>query len=73
MTKRKCRACKYSGMEPDGPAELICNHDDAGPFGQYVTRHGLEDNGRPPVCGKNRPAFEQHPLRNADGSLKGGK
>lgn len=66
MKLTKCHACAYSGMEPDGPPELICGHDDAGGFGIF-TRLAAGPGGH---CGPDRPKFEQHPLRNSDGSLR---
>lgn len=57
-----CRACSYSYMEPD--SELTCGHPDSGLFGLYVHR------GPAPHCGPEHVKFEQHPRRNADGSLK---
>lgn len=51
-------------MEPDD--DLTCGHPDAGVVGKY-TRVAAGDGGH---CGPARPKFEQHPLRNSDGSLK---
>lgn len=53
-------------MEPDD-SRLICGHKDSGTFGLYLSS----------MNGETKPAdhcrgnkFEQHPLRNRDGSLK---
>lgn len=56
---KNCSACKHSYMEPD--SDLICGAVNS-PFGRTI-RKELEhcDGGK---------KFEQHPLRNADGSLK---
>ena len=74
LPEKNCWACAHSYMEPDSPA-LICGHKDSGDVGKYVT--GIAPNGkeRGPVahCGPERKKFEQHPLRNADGSLKSGR
>lgn len=59
-----CYACAYSYMEPD--SDLVCGHNDAGMLGTYA-RHAAAEGGH---CGPRRPKFKQHPLRNADGSLK---
>jgi hypothetical protein len=53
-------------MEPDD--DLTCGHPDARSFGTYV-KHAVKEDGH---CGPTRPKFEQHPLRNPDGSLKKG-
>jgi hypothetical protein len=70
--KTNCYACTHSGMEPDGDPRLICYHKDAGTFGKWAetigTSTGASDVGG--HCGPERPKFEQHPHRNADGSLK---
>ena len=57
-----CRACRYSYMEPDD--DLTCGHPDSGAFGLYCHR------APPEHCGPERTKFEQHPLRNPDGTLK---
>lgn len=72
---KNCRACRFSYMEPSGPALLICGVE--GGFGSYLNpRLGNESfAGRgpeTPICGSDRPKFEQHPGRNPDGTLKGG-
>lgn len=59
-----CLACRYCFMEPDD--DFCCGHPDAGPVGTYVNR-AVADGGH---CGPSRPKFEQHPLRNSDGTLK---
>ena len=61
-TKKNCRACAYSYMEPD--SGLICGHPDAGTFGLTIRAEPL------PHC-PSFAKFEQHPGRNADGTLKG--
>lgn len=65
--QKNCHACRYSYMEPDD--DLTCGHADAGTFGLY-TRRAAAQGGH---CGPSRPKFEQHPLRNVDGTLKGGR
>lgn len=62
---KNCKACKYCGMEPDD-MNFICFHSDAGGWGQY-TKHTIKETGH---CGPELKKFEQHPLRNTDGSLK---
>lgn len=59
----KCYACRYSGTEPDDP-DLTCGHPktDNGGFG-LRTRLAVER-----FCGRARYYFEQHPMRNKDGS-----
>jgi hypothetical protein len=59
-----CKACAHSYMEPDD--DLTCGHKDAGSMGTY-TKHAAAPGGH---CGPARPKFEQHPGRNADGTLK---
>jgi len=54
-------------MEPDD-MNFICGHKDAGTFGIYI-HHAIKDDGH---CGAHRSKFAQHPLRNADGTLKKG-
>lgn len=56
-----CYACTHSYMEPD--SGLICGHKDAGWFGLTIYKEPLDH--CPNFC-----KFEQHPLRNSDGSLK---
>jgi hypothetical protein len=51
-------------MEPDD--DLTCGHPDAGTIGKYVRVAVMPDG----HCGPKRPKFEQHPLRNPDGTLK---
>jgi hypothetical protein len=62
--KPNCLACRYSYMEPDD--DLTCGHPDAGPMGQYTSVAAAQDG----HCGADHPKFEQHPLRNPDGTLK---
>lgn len=59
--KKNCRACKWSYMEPD--SGLICGHNDAGVFGTTIYREPLDH------CPEFKK-FDQHPLRNPNGSLK---
>lgn len=59
--KQKCFACSHSYMEPD--SDLICGHKDAGGFGKVIRKDNITH------C-KDADKFEQHPLRNKDGSLK---
>lgn len=59
--KKTCLACKYCFCEPDD--DFTCGHSDSGTMGLYVRRGPVAH------CG-NYTKFEQHPLRNADGSLK---
>ena len=61
---KNCLACRYSFMEPDD--DLTCGHPDAGLVGLYV-KHAAAPGGH---CGPSRPKFDQHPLRNPDGTLK---
>lgn len=65
MAFKTCYACKYSGMEPDDQ-RLICGHPDSGEFGKYL--QGL--NNPQPLEHCQGKKFEQHPLRNENGSLK---
>jgi hypothetical protein len=62
--KKNCQACKHCFMEPSD-MNFTCGHPDSGTFGLYVTR------GPVPHCG-DYTKFEQHPMRNPDGSLKRG-
>lgn len=62
--EKNCKACTHSFMEPDD--DLTCGHPDAGVMGIYV-QHARAEKGH---CGPALPKFEQHPLRNSDGSLK---
>lgn len=55
-----CHACTHSYMEPD--SGLICGHRDAGTFGKNIRKEPLEH------CEWNK--FQQHPLRNENGTLK---
>jgi len=64
LTMKNCLACRYSFMEPDD--DLTCGHPDAGPMGQYTSVAAAQDG----HCGADHPKFEQHPLRNPDGTLK---
>lgn len=62
-----CRACRHSGMEPDGPARLICGYKPG--YGVYIdTPRGNETPAK--GCGIKRPAFEQHPGRTKTGNLR---
>lgn len=65
--KKNCYACAYSGMEPDD-ARLICGHPSEGSFGVYLK--GFRDPEPTENCTSNFINFKQHPLRNADGSMK---
>lgn len=60
---KNCYACTHSYMEPDSPY-LICGHRQEGPFGKFIynSEKALD------TCEFKK--FEQHPLRNEDGSLK---
>ncbi len=58
----KCRACRYCFMEPDD--DFSCGHSDAGPLGVYC-RFAYGPQGH---CGPELKKFEQHPLRNPDGT-----
>lgn len=74
MSEKNCRACAHSYMGP-GDDELVCGHADAGIVGTYarIASVGLKHNGSVDLslahCGPERAKFEQHPLRNPDGSL----
>ena len=57
-----CKACAYSGIEPQD-MDLSCGHPDAGTFGVSLRREPAEH------C-PDRIKFQQHPLRNPDGTLK---
>ncbi len=57
--EKNCRACAHSYMEPD--SDLICGAVNP-PFGRTIRTDGEP-------CGGFK-LFEQHPLRNPDGSLK---
>jgi len=63
MSEKNCQACRHCYLEPDD-MNFICGHPDSGTFGKYVNR------GPVPHCGPERTKFEQHPLRNSDGTLK---
>ncbi len=52
-------------MEPSD-MNFTCGHPDAGAFGIYTHRATAEGG----HCGPERSKFKQHPLRNADGTLK---
>ena len=81
---KNCHACTHSYMEPSGPADLICGHPDSGMFGltlKWILRGGQIETFSGDVRSADlvvKPAnhcsdhqkFEQHPLRNQDGSLK---
>lgn len=75
MANKNCHACRYSFMEPDD-TELVCGHKGAGVAGVYtrIAADGLARDGTVHLalahCGPERLKFEQHPLRNEDGSLK---
>lgn len=60
--RKNCQACTHSYMEPDD--DLTCGHPGAGSFGLYVKNREKFTH-----C-KNFDKFEQHPQRNADGTLK---
>lgn len=60
--KKTCFACSHSYGEPDAPY-LICGHKDSGELGLYVKGNPVAH------CG-DYTKFEQHPLRNPNGSLK---
>lgn len=67
MNRKTCLACAHCGTEPDDP-RFICGHKDAGEFGVYLR---LLSNPLPAKhCGDDRAKFEQHPMRNENGSLK---
>lgn len=57
MNKKNCRACSHSYMEPD--SDLICGAVNP-PFGKVTRKDGEHCNGG--------EKFEQHPLRNSDGT-----
>jgi len=60
-SKSNCRACRFSYSEPD--SGIICGHPDAGWAGQTIYREPLSH------C-PDFVKFEQHELRNPDGTLK---
>jgi hypothetical protein len=60
-TKKTCRACAYSYMEPD--SDLTCGHPDSGTFGLTLLKEPVHH------C-PDYIKFKQHPSRNPDGSLK---
>lgn len=62
---KNCHACAHSYMGPDDD-KLVCGHTDAGVMGKYAEVATLPEG----HCGPERPKFEQHPLRNPDGSLR---
>lgn len=62
--EKNCPACAFSFMGP-GDDELVCGHKDTGPVGEYARFSVLTD----AHCGPDRAKFQQHPLRNPDGSL----
>lgn len=68
MKEKTCLACAFSYMET-GDEELICGHPDEGIMGTHVSSAAGEGG----QCGPLRPRFEQHPLRNSDGSFKNRK
>ena len=57
-----CKACTYSGIEPND-MDLACGHPDAGTFGVSLRRE-------PAAHCPDGIKFQQHPLRNPDGTLK---
>lgn len=65
-SKKNCHACAHSGMEP-ADMNLTCSHPDlvkmGHPFGLHIWKEPLDH------C-PNFSKFEQHKLRNADGTLK---
>ena len=64
-TLMTCKACAFSGIEPDSPY-FICGHPDANPpWGLHIKKEPLDH------C-PNFSKFEQHPGRNPDGTLKSG-
>ena len=65
MSAKDCRACAHCFMEPDD-MNFVCGHPDAGIVGTYVNRAA----GVGGHCGPELPKFKQHPLRNANGTLK---
>lgn len=67
QTVKNCKACCHSYCEPDADY-IVCGHPDGGLFGAYIHRASGESG----HCGPERPKFEQHPLRTAEGSLKSG-
>ncbi len=72
MSGPNCRACRFSFMGPNDSL-LVCGHPDAGPIGRYTQSIRNIGTGAAEIeghCGPARPKFEQHPLRNPDGTLK---
>lgn len=75
MDTKNCHACAHSYQGPMDD-ELVCGHADAGSFGTYarLASDGRLRNGSTDLkqahCGPSRTKFEQHPLRNPDGTLK---
>ncbi len=73
MSEKSCRACAHSYLEPDA-SYPVCGHKDAGTFGVYTHRATQVE--KDPTnegighCGPERSKFEQHPLRNPDGTFK---
>jgi len=63
MKRSKCWACAHSYMEPASPY-LVCGHPDSGIMGLFIKSNKSVNH-----C-SNFSKFEQHPLRNSDGSLK---
>lgn len=61
----KCQACAYCFLEPSD-RNFTCGHRLAGAFGKHIYVATAPDG----ICGPDRKLFEQHPLRNADGTLK---
>jgi hypothetical protein len=61
---KNCKACRFCYMEPDD-MNFICGHKDAGVFGLYI--HRAVDG----HCGQELTKFEQHPLRDEEGNLRG--
>ncbi len=58
-----CAACAFSGIEPQD-MDLFCAHPDAGAFGVTLRKEPADH------C-PGKVKFQQHPGRNADGTLKG--
>lgn len=75
MSEKNCHACAHSYMGPSDD-ELVCGHKDSGLLGVWarVASDGRLRSGQIDLkqahCGPSRTKFEQHPLRNPNGSLK---
>jgi hypothetical protein len=63
MAYTNCCACKNSYMDPDSEY-LVCGLKENGLFGTYVKDINV------PLDNCKGEKFEQHPLRNTNGSLK---